>query len=357
LITAGETLYALVAVKDTGIGISPEGQAKLFERFRQATPKTEEIYGGSGLGLNISRKLCQLHGGEIGVSSKEGVGSTFGFFFKVRRTDRPQEHVESEDATATNTKGLQMRFLEESEYITDEPINESDVSKDLKEPPLAHISDVGDSASGDSQYEETAEIAKQVDSEPADEYQINQRPAVPEKMKSYQKFRTKSDSGSPAERTDADEQRAQQPTVLLVEDNIINQRILRRKLETKGFTVTTANNGKEAVDAVNESYREDASNTQYACILMDQEMPVMDGNAATQAIRDIENDEMKRGYGRRHKIMGVTANVRDEQKEGMLKAGMDDIIHKPYKIDEIVAKIRELMEQDNMGKTIKLPMR
>ena len=77
----------MVAVKDTGIGINPEGQKKLFQRFRQATPKTEEVYGGSGLGLNISRKLCQLHGDEIGVSSKEGVGSTFGFFFKVRRVE------------------------------------------------------------------------------------------------------------------------------------------------------------------------------------------------------------------------------------------------------------------------------
>lgn len=80
----GEELYIMVAVQDTGIGISDEGQKRLFERFQQATPKTEEQYGGSGLGLNISRKICQLHGGEIGVSSKESKGSTFGFFFKVR---------------------------------------------------------------------------------------------------------------------------------------------------------------------------------------------------------------------------------------------------------------------------------
>jgi signal transduction histidine kinase len=70
----GETLYLMVAVKDTGIGIDEEGQQKLFERFRQATPKTSEKYGGSGLGLFISRKLCQLHGGDIGVSSKQGDG-------------------------------------------------------------------------------------------------------------------------------------------------------------------------------------------------------------------------------------------------------------------------------------------
>ena len=70
----GEEMYILVAIQDTGIGISEDGQKRLFERFRQATPKTSDVYGGSGLGLNISRKLCHLHGGEIGVSSKEGAG-------------------------------------------------------------------------------------------------------------------------------------------------------------------------------------------------------------------------------------------------------------------------------------------
>ena len=87
----GETAFIMVSVKDTGIGISEEGQKRLFERFRQATPKTGEVYGGSGLGLNISRKLCHLHGGEIGVASQEGSGSTFGFFFKVKRTKPPHD--------------------------------------------------------------------------------------------------------------------------------------------------------------------------------------------------------------------------------------------------------------------------
>lgn len=93
----GEAVYIMVAVKDSGIGISSLNQERLFERFRQATPKTAEEYGGSGLGLNISRKICQLHGGEIGVSSKENQGSTFGFFFKVRRAEADGKHTTQED--------------------------------------------------------------------------------------------------------------------------------------------------------------------------------------------------------------------------------------------------------------------
>lgn len=75
---------------------------------RQATPKTAEMYGGSGLGLNISRKLCHLHGGEVGVASKIDHGSTFGFFFKVKRTEQPQNHyalTEGEGSTTQDKVG------------------------------------------------------------------------------------------------------------------------------------------------------------------------------------------------------------------------------------------------------------
>lgn len=75
----GEGAYILVAVSDTGVGISDESQRRLFQRFNQGAAQTEMDYGGSGLGLNVCRKLCHLHGGEIGVSSEKGQGSTFGF--------------------------------------------------------------------------------------------------------------------------------------------------------------------------------------------------------------------------------------------------------------------------------------
>ena len=108
----GQALYLMIAVKDTGIGISSDNQKKLFQRFRQATPKTEESYGGSGLGLMIARKLCQLHGGEIGVSSIEGEGSTFGFFFRVRRVQGDAKQAEEKDRMGSNDLMTHLHVLQ-----------------------------------------------------------------------------------------------------------------------------------------------------------------------------------------------------------------------------------------------------
>ena len=97
-----------------------------------------------------------------------------------------------------------------------------------------------------------------------------------------------------------------------------------------GFQILEASNGQEALDV--------AQNDTLDCILMDQEMPVMDGISATKRIRELENDS-----DAHIPIVGVTANVRMAQQAEMLDAGMDDIIHKPYRTDEIVAKISQLV--------------
>jgi hypothetical protein len=90
----GEEIYLEFAVQDTGRGLSPEELKVLFQRFQQASPRTHVQYGGSGLGLFISRELTELQGGEIGVSSESGKGSTFAFYIKCRRSKEPSEPIE-----------------------------------------------------------------------------------------------------------------------------------------------------------------------------------------------------------------------------------------------------------------------
>jgi CheY-like chemotaxis protein len=124
----------------------------------------------------------------------------------------------------------------------------------------------------------------------------------------------------------------QRHRVLLVEDNIINQRVLSRKLKGSGFEVTEASNGQEALDAWDHG--------KFDCILMDQEMPVMDGNSATKEIRALEKEK-----GGHILILGVTANVRKDQQADMLEAGMDDIVHKPYKMQELSNKIHLMIDR------------
>lgn len=95
--------------------------------------------------------------------------------------------------------------------------------------------------------------------------------------------------------------------------------------------MTTANNGQEAVEKVNDLTRS-GDRVSFDIILMDKEMPLLDGNAATREIREIE----QRGDGQRAPIIGVTANVRDEHQEEMLASGMNDVVFKPYEIEEMV---------------------
>ncbi|KAJ5504415.1 CheY-like superfamily [Penicillium fimorum] len=303
----GKIAYIMVAVKDSGIGVTEEAQKRLFERFNQATPKTESIYGGSGLGLNVCRKLCHLHGGEIGVSSKESHGSTFGFFFKVRKTtNEGGERYQSPGVSAIDklcvdiqSMGNKMRGLDQT---TEPQIPES--------PSEDEIFEVEPGAPKDKHTVRTHNIACEV------------------KNNEIKRAKRNPPSHPDDEKLTGDGQR-----ILLVEDNIINRRIISRKLNTLGFDILEASNGKEAVDA--------NQNELFDCILMDQQMPVMDGNCATKAIRDIEKET-----GGHVPILGVTANVREEQQQEMMGAGMDDIIYKPYGTQELVKKINRMVSKE-----------
>ncbi|KAI4648782.1 uncharacterized protein J4E79_009853 [Alternaria viburni] len=277
----GEEIYLEFAVRDTGRGLTPEEKKLLFQRFSQASPRTHVQYGGSGLGLFISRELTELQGGEIGVSSEAGKGSTFAFYVKCRRSSEPQEALEVLPTPSMSRKVS----------------NAKDKGKRELPVPSKIATKIKDFA--------TIPVKDGVASKP-----------TPKKR---------------------------ELKVLIVEDNLVNQKVLQRQLHNHGIQTTVANHGGEALEALKASTfwasPQQSPLEDISVVLMDKEMPVMDGLQCTSQIRSLE----QQGKLKRHvPIIAVTANARSEQIATLLAAGMDDVVSKPFRIGELIPKIEEL---------------
>lgn len=219
-------ILLLFSVEDTGIGMTKEEKAKLFDRFMQATHATYSEYGGSGLGLAISKNLVELMGGKIQVESEKEVGSKFTFTIKCRSVPIPQ-----------------------------------------KKAPLSLF------------FEPYSTIP-----------QAKRR-------------------------------------VLIAEDEPINQKVLQRMLEHAGHLCKIANNGQEAYDMTKEGI--------YDVILMDIQMPIINGFKATEMIRQREVVEKRTPVT----IIGLSGNARETYSEQGMKAGMNDYLTKPYERKQLLEKI------------------
>lgn len=131
--------------------------------------------------------------------------------------------------------------------------------------------------------------------------------------------------------------------VLIVEDNLVNQRVLSKQLQTLGMKVAVANHGKEALDYLRTTEfcaSGDKPLKKLSLILMDWEMPVMDGLSCVRHIRQMQKDGIVHG---RVPVIAVTANVREEQVKEAVEAGMDDIVSKPFRVPELCARIKKLL--------------
>jgi CheY-like chemotaxis protein len=306
--------------------------------------------------------VCQLHGGDIGVSSKEGDGSTFGFFFKVRQSDgtsedgRPpfssrsnSENTQSPQPTKTPRPGYSransnLRNIKETRE--DKPpletlrshsgIDPEVTHESLKNPPTEYFAESHPESTEDDRYRETERAVDEGPSPPTTKETRQQRFDTGESKR-------QGDAANEAHKSKNEQPSESKRTLLLVEDNMINQKVLRRQLQSRGYEVFVANNGQEAIDAVSERgqvSKDDPNNRNYFdCILMDQEMPIKDGNAATAEIRELEEG----GKAGHSKILGVSANVRESQRQSMREAGMDDLISKPYKVEDLVKKVDKLI--------------
>jgi len=245
---AGESETQVICgfeVVDTGMGIAPAQQARLFQSFVQGDDSTCRKFGGTGLGLAISKQLVEMLGGEIGVESQPGKGSRFWFRVPFQKLTASEQLA----ALATSTQ------------------------------------------------------------------------TAPQPAKSLGMQRAT----------------LAEPCLLVVEDSLLNQKVTRKLLEKAGYRVEVAANGMEALEAVKK--------VRFDLILMDCQMPEMDGYDATREIRRRE------GSGRRVPIVALTAHAMTGDREKCLEAGMDDYLTKPVNAAELRGAVEQWINRAPAGRT------
>jgi two-component system sensor histidine kinase/response regulator len=342
-----------IEVTDTGIGIPADRQDRLFKSFSQIDSSTTRHYGGSGLGLSIVKRLAELMGGAVGVHSEPGRGSTF--WVTVGVDSLPEQSYRE-------PVGLYRRIL----IVDDIPASRHSLAKKLQlsrfetvavggvDEALAQL--VQDPAFDLVLADELMPVKGGLDLLAA--LRANPRLAsLPFILLSL--FGAEHDAMGHACRPDAiglkpiraaalaslidqvltgnlARKTLQPPTmginptlkgqrILLVEDNPVNQRVAQHLLQKLAADVTLANNGADALQRLTES--------PYDAVLMDCQMPVMDGFTATRRIRE---SERQGGHGKRLPIIALTANVMSEDRENCLAAGMDAHLSKPIEPAQLI---------------------
>jgi PAS domain S-box-containing protein len=364
---SAETILLRFEVADTGIGIAADVQHRLFRSFVQADGSTTRRYGGTGLGLAISKRLVALMGGEIGVKSRPGQGSTFWF---TARLGRPAEtgarpvastrlagrRILIVDDNATNRAilrqqlghwGLRVAGVEDgpkallalrSAAVSGKPHELAVLDMKMPgmdglalarvirdDPSVAEVKIVlltSFGQAGHAQEAVRAGVAGYL-TKPVDETDLHdclvevllgegmgKRPLV---------TRHSLQEGRPGAVS----------RVLVAEDNEVNQKVAVRILEKLGCRVDVADNGAEAVAA--------CERTSYAAVFMDGQMPVLDGFEATARIREREVGS------RRTPIIAMTASAMQGDRERCLAAGMDDYVSKPVSPEAIEAVLRRVI--------------
>ncbi len=359
-------------ISDTGIGVAPDVRDRLFLAFSQADGSLTRKYGGTGLGLAISKQLVELMGGHIGLNSIPNQGSTFWFSLSMPKqaTPRPphtpsalahhrilivDDHPATCQALREMTSSWLMRptvastpaeavtqlrqappadpfgvalidlHLQETEGLI--LAQEIRATPDLPQPRLVMLTTVG--------LHLNTEAWQGVG---ADAYQV--KPLRQTRL--HDCLLRVLDLAPPATGPDASPAALAEPLrlrVLLAEDNVVNQKIAHRQLRKLGCTADAVANGMEAVDAVRR--------IPYDVVLMDCQMPELDGYEATRRIRRMELELAATGRPPVH-IIALTANALGGDRETCLSAGMNDYLSKPVRLPDLEAGLRRA--RDLIGK-------
>ena len=371
-----DELLLKFSVKDTGIGLTAEQRGNMFKEFSQADSTTTRKYGGTGLGLAISKRLAELMGGTTWVESSYGKGSTF-FFTAVYGMQEKKKRIEflgtdelqglkvlccDDNDTArliitdaiesfgfnVKTVGSAKAALEELEknrydlFLVDwlmPEMNGLDLIKFLKKENLyPDLKIIMITAFGKE------EVARETGKLGIDGF-------IPKPYTYSSLFnlimsafglegKIKRNGSAKGEKHKVALEAVRGARILLTEDNEINQQVAAELLESAGFVIDIANNGKESVQKVFDS----AKSGNYNLVLMDLQMPVMDGYIATKEIR--KNKEFNN-----LPIIAMTADAMSGTKDKCLEAGMNDFVTKPIDPDEVFGALVKWIKPETVIKS------
>ncbi|WP_159084042.1 PAS domain S-box protein [Saccharobesus litoralis] len=348
-----------IQVQDSGIGIAKHKQADLFDKFTQVDTSTTRKYGGTGLGLAISKQLSQLLGGDISVQSQEGVGTTMTVQLAIEvESSATQSKAQSKaqfsghalivdnNKTSNNILSDLLARYGITSQVTDQVQQATEwLSQTNKSFDLAfidyQINKQNDDALIQASQSETASVMLNniINAELSQDCQAQgyccylTKPFRPSAVYNLLQQWANQEPTTADEQSTSTQQKTEQTNrhhLLLVEDNFINQQVAKAMLDNLGYQVTIAENGQQALDTLA------ANALQFDLILMDCQMPVLDGYATTERIRALNNS----GY-QHIPIIALTANAMIGDDEKCFAAGMNDYLSKPLDSEKLLQALNK----------------
>ncbi|TWU36128.1 PAS domain-containing protein [Novipirellula artificiosorum] len=364
-----QEMELLVGVRDTGIGIPPDKCKTIFNEFEQADSSTTRRFGGTGLGLAISSRLVQMMGGTIWVESTVGIGSRFKFTIEL---EQAPDNVETNNLRgAVVVGGTRVLVVDDNETNrlilhemlsnwgmkptlasgTEEAIAKLEAASQDQTPFGLTIADVNmpdldgfDFAEKVRERKTASEMpiimltsgGRPGDKQRRDELKIADRLMKPVKQSELFDSVVRALGVTVCEDDPThhshDHYGLDELEVLLAEDNVVNQKLAVGVLRKHGHQVTIANNGKEAIEWL--------AKKEFDLVLMDVQMPEMDGLEATKAIRNAEKET-----GKHMPIIAMTAHAMKGDREGCIDAGMDEYVPKPIRMAMLFEKIAGVLSK------------
>ncbi len=374
---SGDQLVIHCSVMDTGIGIKEGKQQRIFEAFAQADGSTTRKYGGTGLGLAISAQLVELMGGKIWVDSKPDLGSTFHFTIQLEAQKVQTKKFFMKPKVLEGASVLVVDDNSTNRQILNEMLTGWKMLPTIVDSGAAALEKMREAAANGSQFAlvltdvhmpemDGFMLASEIQKAPelggatiimlssAGEYgnsakykELGVSLYLPKPIKQSSLLNGILRAlGAPAiideaqETVDQTENNLGSLRILLAEDNPVNQQLAVRILQKRGHTVTVASNGRQAIDSLHQN--------EFDLVLMDVQMPEMDGIEATVAIRAREKHT-----GEHIPIIAMTAHAMKGDRERCLAAGMDSYVSKPIQVAELLSVIESLLAAHEITEIVK----